>query len=244
MREIFKLNRLSTKHKLRSWIISVAGKVFHVLLSWWDQSLAETGRWYIDKTQTIIDINTDSSIAIQDYKKWSRWITISNHVSWVFSDYLPLFTLLWDECLERNYTWAYNQAMNQREFPNYIFRSATLVTWTKQEVSQLHSYITQDMQCINNWWTAFIIPSWANTEHNASFGSIYKRMIDLSEPDLPILANKVHHSIDMWYRNIAKSMLLKNLQPTITIESRLTTAKDWKSIQKSEMKKYYNSLFE
>ena len=65
-----------------------------------------------------------------------------------------------------------------------------------------------------------------------------KKMIELSDPELSILANKIDHSMNMWYQNIAKSIFNNNLEPTITIQSKLTTAKNWKDLKKWEMREY------
>lgn len=233
-------------HDMRSAAISVAGKVFHLLLSWGHASLAETAHRYIQKTHTAIHLDARSDQAIQDLKNLWKGIIIWNHQSGVFSDYLPLFAMLWDEILKKTifYTGAYSVAMNQREFPAYTFRPATLRT--RKDVLQLKTHIEDDMQKIDNTgWYIFIIPSWSNTSEDAEFQAVFQRMITHASDRLPILVSYVTHNTMRWYAQIVESVI-RGTTSEAQIVAKLQVAKDWKdhngkAIKWDEMRKKYHT---
>lgn len=199
---------LSDSPALRSAVISAAGKVFHILLSGGNKSLELTAKWYLRKTKNFPSLDDTSLEAIQSLKSAWQGIIISNHQSGVFSDYLPLFAALWDDILQKSifYTGAYNLAMNQREFPDYQFRAATLKN--REDVIRLKSDIQNDIATINyQWWYIFIIPSWDNTAPDAKFLAVFQRMLEQSNDDLPVLSNQVTHSATWSYSEIAKALL-------------------------------------
>lgn len=228
---------------LRSSIISVAWKAFHILLSWSDESLEKTSKWYLNKTNTSVDIDIESITSILDFKNLWKWIIISNHVSWVFSDYLPLFSILWDEILKKCifYTWAYNLSMNKREFPEYEFRAATLKT--RNDVFGLEKYLNEDIQKVNNeWWYIFIIPSWNSTSNWTDFKAIFQRLIKWSSDNLPILVNHVEHDWDIWYKEIATKLFTGLDWVTTRINSQISYAWEWKNLKWKEMREKYNLM--
>lgn len=249
MKSLNLLGSLPTKqelsHDLRSAVISIAWKVFHVLFSWWDKSLEKTSKGYMKKTHTTINVDDNSTRTIEELKESWKGIIISNHKSGVFSDYLPLFATLWDDVLNKSifYTGSYNLTMNQREFPEYEFRPATLRT--REDVIKLKDQIKNDVEKINsNWWYIFIIPSWANTSEDAEFQAIFQRMIKQAADDLPVLVSHIEHDSSRWYKQIAESMM-KWVKSETTITSKLQSAKDWKNdnwkaMKWDEMRAKYN----
>lgn len=228
--------------KAREKKIVVAGKLFHLLFSGWNKSLEKTALWYIKKTGTKLVIDDNSKLAINNLELEGKWIIIATHISGVFSDYLPLYAVLWDTILKKSifYTWSHSIAMNKREFPDYQFRWAT--PRSLKETKEMMKQLKLDIDKINQeWWYLFIIPSGANTSDDAEFQWIFKKMIANSNDDLPVLVNHLVHTTDRWYKNIAKSLIFKNAWDC-NITSQITYALDWKGLNWKESREKYNSL--
>lgn len=225
-------------HNIRSTVISISWKVFHIILSWWDKSLEKTSKLYVEKTNTNISIDNCSNKAIENLKRLWKWIIISNHKSGNFSDYLPLFATLGDDILKKSifYTGAYNLAMNKREFPEYEFRAATLKN--RKDIIRLMKQIKNDIEKINDiWWYIFIIPSWEGTSDDTEFKAIFQKMIKWSDDNMPVLANYVKHNYSRWYKQIAES-IIRWINSNITISSQLQSVKNWKDSNWKAMKWY------
>lgn len=241
-------NKKELSEEARSLLISTLWKTLHILFSWWNKNLKDTSEGYLNKTWTKVEIDDESKNAINEFWKLGKWIIISEHKSWVFSDYLPLFSELPDDILKKSifYTWSYNLSMNKREFPGYEFRPATLKNKKdKHEIDNLKKQIEEDIKKVKEkWWYIFIIPSWANTNKNAEFQAIFQRFIKLSDNDLPILENHITHSSSKWYKEIWKSIITKNWWIT-KISSTLWKASDWidenwKVMNWRQMREKYN----
>lgn len=231
--------------KIKWVIISIWWKVFHILFSMWDKSIENTAKWYLDITWTNLNIDQESISNIEYIKNKWCWIIISNHIDFTFADYLWLFSAFWKEILDKviYYTWVYNLNMNKREFPNNEFRQAT-----KINIESL-LLLKNDIKEINSWnWYIFIIPSWDDETKNAKFKWIFKKIIELSEDDLPILVNYIEHFDESGkinkksYINIILSLLNKNWWIT-NVTSKLFTASDFKLLSWAQMRTKYNQMF-
>ena len=203
------------KHTIRKTIINTWWKILHSLIWWW-KSLEETAKQYIKKLWIEIKIDDDSKNNLNEFKNSDKWLIISNHESWVFSDYLPIFAELWDEILKKSifYTWAYNLEMNKKEFPDYNFRAATLTK--REDVRELKENIKNDIAKIKEeWWYIFLIPSWENTEYWWEFKGIFQKMIKSLDHDFPILASKIEHQNWKWSYSEIWKYILKNFSNKI-----------------------------
>jgi len=235
-------------HCLRSSIISVVWRVLHILLKM-NNNLSTTSSNYLELAKIWGGIDQKSMQNIEEFSQEEKGIIISNHESWVFSDYLPLFAKLWEEIMKKSifYTWAYNLSMNKREFPDYQFRSATLTK--REDVIILKQQIVEDINNIKkNGGFIFIMPSWASTDSNAEFQSIFRRMVELIDGDTKILVNQVHHNSDLWYWWMIKSILTNSMRIQVeelktTIKSEISSSEEWKWLNGQEMRNRYNSMF-
>ena len=261
MSEVQKNYSLSTlrKHpKVRSAIISFIGGFLHSGLSWRDENLEATAQGYLDKTNTTINSSEKTNNAINALKEKWKWIIIANHESWVFSDYLPLFSLLTEEILKNCifYTASHNLAMNKREFPDYEFRPAKAA---KLSIKNLENDIRKIEK---DWWYIFLIPAWENTDDDAPFLWIFKKIIENSTDELPILASRVSHKHSMGYMQIWQAILqniIHSLQDkmskneetkqtnqknlwTTTISAQLTSSEEWKKLDWTWMRSFYNKV--
>lgn len=232
----------------RSSVISVLWRWLH-LVFWQLWNLYKTSNSFLSMTNTTVEIDDSSKVEIEKLRKDGKGIIISNHSSWIFTDYLPLFAQLWEEVLNKCifYTWDYNLEMNKREFPNLSFRSATIPNWANIEyVKSMKEQLEKDVESIiKEWWYIFMIASWANNDENAKFLSLFTRVIKLLEKtneNVQVLANKVTHSWNFWYKQVLSS-LLKRERQSVSLKSKLTNVSDWTGKNWVESRDYYNSLF-
>lgn len=244
-------NPSSMRDVSRKAMISTTWAILHILFSWWDPSLDWTANKYLMSTwiKTIIDEESRNNIS-KFHELW-KWIIISEHKSFNFSDYLPIFAELWDKILEKCvfYTWDWNLAMNQREFSNYQFRSATLKeNSTKEDKDNLKKQVQKDIEKVKReWWYIFIIPSWDDSKELSNFKSLFREMIKNSDDDLSVLVNHIQHktqdweNINVWYKDIWKSMLTKKLWE-FEISSQMTKASQWKDKKWNESREFYESI--
>lgn len=225
---------VSLQESIRSGIISVAWKLFHILFGN-DRSLEKTGEQYLKKTGTQLILDEHSKWDIEALKNFGKGIIIANHPSGVFSDYLPLLSALGDDILKKTifYTGRRNLKMNQKEFPNYDFRAATNLGKNGLEI------LKKDIEKVNStWWFLFIIPSGADTSQEAPFQGIFKRIIAYSEEKLPVLTCKVEHDSPKGYPQIAKAYLSKS-GGISKVKTSMTKVKDWENKNKKEMGEFY-----
>ncbi|HMY81008.1 MAG TPA: hypothetical protein PK048_04170 [Candidatus Absconditabacterales bacterium] len=181
------------------------------------------------------------------FARGGKGIIISNHKSGVFSDYLPLFATLGDDILKKCifYTGSYNRAMNQREFPDYVFRPATLRT--RKDVIDLKDQLKNDIDYVNNnGGYIFIIPPGANISEDAEFQALFQRIIKGSEDNLSLLVNYIEHDSIRGYKQIAQSIIGSSTPSKTIITSKLQSVKDWKDnngnvMKGDEMRKKYNT---
>lgn len=239
---------LFSNEENRRALISVLWKWLHLVFwIWWN--LYDTSRSFLKMTWTKVNISDESKKSIEGLKESWKWIIILTHKSWIFSSYLPLFAELWPEILERSifYTWHYNLAMNQREFPWLEFRASTIPEWADSEyVSKLKLQIQDDISRIQeNWWYIFIMPSWESTSDEERFKAIFKRLISWIEDwkNIPVLANKVNFKLPFWYKQVLNSLLSRKWQE-VDLSSVLTSSDDWKWKNWNEARDFYNWLFQ
>lgn len=225
----------------RSWVISVLWKVLH-LTFWWSKNLAETSRKFLTMTWTKVNIDKESQEAIDKFIQGYGWISILPHKEWIFTDYLPLFSQLWDDVLKKCvfYTAPHNLEMNQREFPNLTFRSTA-------PTKSLIKNIKEDMEKVKNeGWYIFIIPSWDTNDNNASFKGIFNRMLDLWDDSLNILSSNVSYNSPFGYKEVWKSFFRNRFtwanSNEVNISSILTTASEWKWKTWQEQRTFHNSI--
>lgn len=229
---------------IRSAIISTLWKVLHIVISNSNKSLEETSKKYLEKTWIKTYVDKESFYQLENFKQSDRWVIITTHKSWVFSDYLPIFAKLWDEILKKSifYTWEYNLNMNKREFPDYEFRatSSQNIKSTKAIIEKLY----QDIKNIkNNWGYIFIIPSLANIEENWEFKWIFKRIVKELPEYFPVLNSNVEHDWQWSYSEIWKGLIWLWKDKLTKINFANSSINRFKEKNWKEMRDYYNTLF-
>lgn len=138
-------------------------------------------------------------------------------------------------------------SMNEKEFPQYTFRPATIRT--RKDVKQMKEQLTKDIETIEkDGGYIFIIPAGTNLDENAEFLSLFRRIIQGLASETIVLANKVHHTTPQGYREIAEELLRTGIGAKVTavtqITSKLSRVGDWKAMDGKSMRRHYNDLFE
>lgn len=228
--------------EVRSQIILFWAKVFSIL--YWkneNTSLTEFSKSYINKTWTNIVISNDSQKELQEFLNLDRGVILLDHSQFSnFSDYLPLFSLLWEEVLSKCifYTWSWNVSMNKKFFPNYTFRWANPIG--KTEAIDLLESIKNDIDKINNQGGfIFLVPSWPSNNSDIEFKWIANRILNWLDDNIKSLSVKVDKWID--YKTMFINSFIWNIWD-INLSTKITEISNWKWLSNDEMRAYQNDL--
>jgi hypothetical protein len=248
---------LSLKNpKIRALLISIAWRVFHhlygkrhatwvnFLLSPRDMRLAVTAKNFL--ISSCIQVNKWDNVTIDIEKLKNAWkgFIIWTHATWIFIDYLPLFTQLGDDVLKKCifYTGEYNLTMNQREFPDYQFRAVP--EWRQTWLAKwFRERLKEDIQKVKeNGWYIFLMPAGGGRDYGQDFKAIFSRLIAGLDDDFPALSFHAKIGDDgLWsYVWLLKQRLLLPEIQTISLQTRFNHVQDWKYV---DGRRYYDALF-
>lgn len=235
--------------RVRPTLIRVWWAVFHAMYGW-DKRLGVTWVTYMgngEKRWKHVHMNVDEVALRRDIlalKDAWKWIIILNHASWIFADYLPAFWYLGDDILSETtlYTAGFNLPMNQSEFPEYDFREANPTT-IKKKKQLLYELWARILEIEWQGWYLFIVPAWIGKDDgNKPFLPAFNHILWNISPDTPVLSFRTSYDSPVSYGKILLARRwLAEFQTTL--ESRMSRALDWQSVDKDKRREYYNSLF-
>ena len=192
-----------------------------------------------------LDLDENSKNEITKFIE-SWWVIISHHWNWNFSDYLPIFYILWDDALKKCifYTAPHNLKMNKSLFPNYEF--LWLKWWKKlkytlnknaRNINDILDENTNDTQK-NDKKFLFMFPSWWNPDEK-KFKWAFRVTIEQLNQNINILCLSVDYPENMSYKNICSRLLHHEDIINVHITAKVAKCNEFKWMNWNNMRTVY-----
>lgn len=229
--------------KMREMALNVWWRVFHILISWWNQNLHQTVQSYVKKTGSIIRLSDDSRQAIESFVAWWKGAIFLHHsINCNFTDAIPMISLLWEETMQKTciYTGTRNEDMYKNAFPHQQFSPVTMRT--RDDASTIKNTIRTDLEDIQQqWWYVMVFASGVGSDWDSPHKAVAHQIIKNVPDDFPVLVCDIVFEKPVGYVDSLKHMIRKD-GPRIDVSVASTHASGFRWKTGQEMREYANML--